>query len=55
MLAHWFYICLVRALIASGKAEPALNASYDAASMSLRENPTIDLGLAPISREKYEQ
>jgi len=37
---------LVRALIAGCKAEPALNASYDAASMSLRENPTIDLGLA---------
>jgi pyruvate dehydrogenase E2 component (dihydrolipoamide acetyltransferase) len=37
---------LVRALIAGCKAEPALNASYDAASMSLRENPAIDLGLA---------
>lgn len=37
---------LVRALIAGCKAEPALNASYDAASTSLRENPTIDLGLA---------
>jgi pyruvate dehydrogenase E2 component (dihydrolipoamide acetyltransferase) len=37
---------LVRALIAGCKAEPSLNASYDAASMSLRENPTIDLGLA---------
>lgn len=37
---------LVRAMIAGCRAEPALNASYDAASMSLRENPTIDLGLA---------
>ena len=37
---------LVRALIAGCRAEPALNASYDAASMSLRENPTVDLGLA---------
>ena len=37
---------LVRALIAGCKAEPALNASYDATSMSLRENPTINLGLA---------
>jgi 2-oxoisovalerate dehydrogenase E2 component (dihydrolipoyl transacylase) len=37
---------LVRALIAGCKAEPALNASFDAGSLSLRENPTIDLGLA---------
>jgi 2-oxoisovalerate dehydrogenase E2 component (dihydrolipoyl transacylase) len=37
---------LVRALIAGCKAEPALNASFDAASLSLRENATIDLGLA---------
>lgn len=37
---------LVRALIAGCKSEPALNASFDAASLSLRENPTIDVGLA---------
>jgi len=37
---------LVRALIAGCKAEPALNASFDAGSLSLRENPTINLGLA---------
>ncbi|QWG12105.1 2-oxo acid dehydrogenase subunit E2 [Bradyrhizobium sediminis] len=37
---------LIRALIAGCKAEPFLNASYDAASMSLLENPAIDLGLA---------
>lgn len=37
---------LVRALIAGCKAESALNASFDAASLSLRENPTIELGLA---------
>lgn len=37
---------LVRALIAGCKTEPALNASFDAQSLSLRENPAIDLGLA---------
>jgi pyruvate dehydrogenase E2 component (dihydrolipoamide acetyltransferase) len=37
---------LVRALIAGCKTEPALNASFDAASLSLRDNPTIDVGLA---------
>jgi len=37
---------LVRALIAGCKAEPTLNASFDAASFALRENPNIDLGLA---------
>ena len=37
---------LVRALIAGCKVEPALNASFDAASLSLRENPKVDLGLA---------
>jgi 2-oxoisovalerate dehydrogenase E2 component (dihydrolipoyl transacylase) len=37
---------LIRALIAGCRNEPALNASFDAASFSLRENPTIDLGLA---------
>jgi 2-oxoisovalerate dehydrogenase E2 component (dihydrolipoyl transacylase) len=42
---------LVRALIAGCKAEPALNASFDAGSLSLRENPTIDLGLAIDSPE----
>jgi 2-oxoisovalerate dehydrogenase E2 component (dihydrolipoyl transacylase) len=42
---------LVRALIAGCKAEPALNASFDGRSLSLRENPTIDLGLAIDSPE----
>jgi len=42
---------LVRALIAGCKNEPALNASFEAASLSLRENPTIDLGLAIDSPE----
>ena len=37
---------LVRALIAGCKVEPALNAGFDAQSLSLRENSTIDLGLA---------
>lgn len=37
---------LVRAIIAGCKNEPALNASYDAGSFSLRENPAIDVGLA---------
>lgn len=37
---------LVRAIIAACKAQPALNASFDAASFSLRENARIDLGLA---------
>jgi len=37
---------LVRALIAGCKSEPALNAGFDAASLSLRENPRIDIGLA---------
>ena len=37
---------LVRAVIAGCKAEPALNASFDASSLSLRENASIDLGLA---------
>lgn len=42
---------LVRAVIAGCKAEPALNASFDAQSLSLRENPTIDVGLAIDSPE----
>ncbi len=42
---------LVRALIAACKTEPTLNASFDAVSSSLRENPTIDLGLAIDSVE----
>jgi pyruvate dehydrogenase E2 component (dihydrolipoamide acetyltransferase) len=42
---------LVRALIAGCKAEPTLNGSFDAASLSLHENPTIDLGLAIDSPE----
>ena len=37
---------LVRAIIAGCRAEPALNASFDQASLSLRENARIDLGLA---------
>jgi len=37
---------LVRALIAGCKSEPALNAGFDAASLSLAENPSIDIGLA---------
>ena len=37
---------LVRALIAGCKSEPALNASFDASSLSLRDNPTVDVGLA---------
>lgn len=42
---------LVRALIAGCKAEPLLNASFDAAKLSLRENGTIDLGIAIDSPE----
>jgi 2-oxoisovalerate dehydrogenase E2 component (dihydrolipoyl transacylase) len=37
---------LVRAIITACRAEPCLNASFDAASFSLRENARIDLGLA---------
>jgi pyruvate dehydrogenase E2 component (dihydrolipoamide acetyltransferase) len=37
---------LVGAVIAGCKAEPALNASFDAATWSLRENATINLGIA---------
>ena len=39
-------IRLVRALIAGCRAEPALNAIFDVTSFSLRENTTINLGLA---------
>lgn len=42
---------LVRAVIAGCNAEPALNASFDAAALSLRENATIDVGLAIDSPE----
>jgi 2-oxoisovalerate dehydrogenase E2 component (dihydrolipoyl transacylase) len=42
---------LVRAVIAGCKSEPALNCSFDAASLLLRENPTIDVGLAIDSPE----
>jgi len=42
---------LVRALIAGCNAEPALNASFDAAALSLRDNSKIDLGLAVDSPE----
>jgi len=37
---------LVRALVAGCKCEPSLNNSFDAPSLSLRKNPTIDIGLA---------
>ena len=37
---------LVRAIIAGCTAEPALNASFDPQASSLRNNVTIDLGLA---------
>jgi pyruvate dehydrogenase E2 component (dihydrolipoamide acetyltransferase) len=39
-------IRLIRAVIAGCTAEPALNASFDAAATALRPNPQIDLGLA---------
>jgi pyruvate dehydrogenase E2 component (dihydrolipoamide acetyltransferase) len=42
---------LVRAIIAACKAEPTLNASFDAASLSLRPNASIDVGLAIDSSE----
>jgi pyruvate dehydrogenase E2 component (dihydrolipoamide acetyltransferase) len=37
---------LIRAMIAGCAAEPALNASFDAAAAALRNNDSIDLGLA---------
>lgn len=37
---------LIRAIIAGCKSEPALNGRFEAASLSLRENATIDIGLA---------
>jgi 2-oxoisovalerate dehydrogenase E2 component (dihydrolipoyl transacylase) len=37
---------LIRAIIAGCAAVPSLNASFDAATTSLRPNPRIDLGLA---------
>jgi len=42
---------LIRALVTGCRNEPELNASFDAVSLSLRENPTIDLGLAIDSPE----
>jgi 2-oxoisovalerate dehydrogenase E2 component (dihydrolipoyl transacylase) len=42
---------LVRAVIAGCKSEPALNGSFDAASLLLRENATVDVGLAIDSPE----
>lgn len=42
---------LIRALIAGCKSEPSLNASFDAPSLLLRENSTIDIGLAVDSPE----
>ena len=44
--AEDFTCRLLRAVIAGCKNEPALNASFDAASLSLRQNPSIDVGLA---------
>ena len=37
---------LVRAVAAGWAAEPRLNASFDAAALSLTSNPQVDLGLA---------
>jgi pyruvate dehydrogenase E2 component (dihydrolipoamide acetyltransferase) len=37
---------LVRAIIAGCRAEPSLNSSFDGASLSMRANPAIDLGIA---------
>jgi pyruvate dehydrogenase E2 component (dihydrolipoamide acetyltransferase) len=37
---------LIRALIAGCAVEPALNASFDGATVSLRKNPKINLGIA---------
>jgi 2-oxoisovalerate dehydrogenase E2 component (dihydrolipoyl transacylase) len=37
---------LIRAMVAGCSAEPRLNASFDEAKLSLRNNPQIDLGLA---------
>jgi len=37
---------LIRAVIAGCNAEPVLNEGFDAAALSLRHNPRIDLGLA---------
>jgi 2-oxoisovalerate dehydrogenase E2 component (dihydrolipoyl transacylase) len=42
---------LIRAVIAGCKSEPALNANFDAASLSLRANASIDIGLAIDSPE----
>ncbi len=42
---------LVRALIAGCNTEPTLNASFDALSFSLRNNLSIDIGLAIDSAE----
>jgi pyruvate dehydrogenase E2 component (dihydrolipoamide acetyltransferase) len=37
---------LIRAIVAGCAAEPSLNARFDGASLSMRRNPQIDLGLA---------
>jgi pyruvate dehydrogenase E2 component (dihydrolipoamide acetyltransferase) len=42
---------LVRALVAACQGEPTLNARFDAATLTLLENPTIDVGLATDSPE----
>jgi pyruvate dehydrogenase E2 component (dihydrolipoamide acetyltransferase) len=42
---------LLRAIIAACNAEPTLNASFDAASLSLHPNASIDVGLAIDSSE----
>jgi pyruvate dehydrogenase E2 component (dihydrolipoamide acetyltransferase) len=39
-------IRLIRAVIAGCRSEPVLNASFDARTLSLRQNSRIDLGLA---------
>jgi pyruvate dehydrogenase E2 component (dihydrolipoamide acetyltransferase) len=39
-------VCLVRAVVAGCDAVPALNASFDPATLSLRQNSQIDIGLA---------
>ncbi len=44
--AEDFTCRLVRAVIAGCKDEPSLNATFDAASLSLRENSTVDVGIA---------
>ncbi len=42
---------LIRAVVAGCESEPSLNASFDAGSLSLRNNSTVDLGIAVDSPE----